>query len=179
MSIYRRKSGRYAVLVELDPTSSGLRKRKSIGTYRTKKEAEAAERRAIEARDNGTDLSPKTLTVSALIGRYLDRCRTASRATKTLERYESLARCHILPVVGGVTLARLQPGHVGEVCARAARDRSPRTVRHVHSLLYAALDWGVTQNLCARNIADISKGDLPKAKRSPALAFTHDEMSRI
>jgi len=56
MSIYRRKSGRYAVLVDLEPTA-GLRRRKSIGTYRTRKEAERAERQAIEARDRGIDVA--------------------------------------------------------------------------------------------------------------------------
>lgn len=46
MSVYKRKSGRYAVLVDLEPTALGGRRRKSIGTYRTRKEAEAAERKA-------------------------------------------------------------------------------------------------------------------------------------
>ena len=42
MSIYRRKSGRYAVLIDLEPTALGGRRRKSSGTYRTRKEAAAS-----------------------------------------------------------------------------------------------------------------------------------------
>jgi Phage integrase, N-terminal SAM-like domain len=112
MSVYKRRSGRYAVLVDLEPTATGLRRRKSIGTYRTRKEAEAAERKALEARDHGTDLSPQTVTVQQLLDRYAERCRTKALATKTVERYEELANCHVLPVIGGLTLARLKPAHV-------------------------------------------------------------------
>jgi hypothetical protein len=70
MSIYKRKSGRYAVLVDLEPTALGLRRRKSIGTFRTRKEADAAERKALEARDRGTDLSPQTVNVTELLEKY-------------------------------------------------------------------------------------------------------------
>ena len=83
MSIYRRKSGRYAVLIDLETSATGLRRRKSIGTYRTRKEAAAAERRALEARDRGIDLSPKTVTVSELLDRYLTDREALGRGAKT------------------------------------------------------------------------------------------------
>ena len=41
MSIYGRASGRYAVLIDLESSATGLRRRKSVGTFRTRKEAEA------------------------------------------------------------------------------------------------------------------------------------------
>ncbi len=180
MSVYKRKSGRYAVLVDLESSASGLRRRKSKGTYRTRKEAEAAERKALEARDRGCDLSPQTVTVQELLEKYAERCRNKALATKTLERYEELAKCHLLPVIGGHTLARLKPTHVASVYAKAAeKGLSPKSVRHVHSLLHAALEWAVEQNLCFRNVADVAKGDLPKAQRSPAKALTEDEARRL
>jgi len=39
MSIYKRKSGRYEVRVDLEPTATGLRRRKSVGMFRTRKQA--------------------------------------------------------------------------------------------------------------------------------------------
>lgn len=180
MSIYRRRSGRYAVLVDLEPAATGLRRRKSKGTFRTRKEAEAAERKALEARDRGIDLAPETVTVRDLLERYVERCRTKALATKTLERYEELAKCHLLPVIGGLTLARLKPTHVVNVYVKAKeRGLSPKSIRHVHSLLHAALGWAVEQNLCFRNVADVAKRDLPKAQRSPARAFTEEEARRL
>jgi len=180
MSVYKRKSGRYAVLVDLEATALGGRRRKSIGTYRTRKEAEAAERKALEARDRGIDLAPQTVTVQELLERYIERCKTKALATKTLERYEELAKCHLRPVVGGLTLAKLKPAHVLNVYAKATeKGLSPKSVRHVHGLLHAALDWAVEQNLCFRNVADVTKRDLPKAQRSPARALTEGEARRL
>ena len=40
------------------PSATGLRRRKGVGTYRTRKEAEAAERKALDARDRGFDIAP-------------------------------------------------------------------------------------------------------------------------
>ncbi len=180
MSTYKRESGRYAVLVDLEPTALGGRRRKSIGTFRTRKEAEAAERKALEARDRGCDLNPQTVTVRELLEKYAERCRTKALATKTLERYEELAKCHLLPVIGGLSLARLKPTHVANVYAKAAeKGLSPKSVRHVHSLIHAALEWAVEQNLCFRNVADVAKRDLPKAQRSPAKALTEEEARRL
>lgn len=180
MSVYRRKSGRYAVLIDLEPSATGLRRRKSISTYRTRKEAEHAERQALEARDRGIDLSPRTVTLQDLLERYVQRCRTKALATKTVERYEELSRCHLLPVIGGLTLARLKPTHIVTVYAKTAeKGLSPKSVRHVHGLLHAALDWAVEQNLCFRNVADVAKRDLPNAQRSPAKALTEDEARRL
>ena len=53
MSIYKRKSGRYAGLIDLEASATGRRRRKSVGTFRTRKEAEAAERKELDARDRG------------------------------------------------------------------------------------------------------------------------------
>jgi hypothetical protein len=59
MSIYRRKSGRYAVRVDLDPSHTGGRRRKSLGTFATRKETERAERDALSARARGIGLDRK------------------------------------------------------------------------------------------------------------------------
>ncbi len=101
VSIYRRKSGRYAVLVDLEPTAIGGRRRKSIGTYRTRREADAAERKALEARDRGTDLSPQTVTVAELLEKYAERCRTKALQLRRWNGTRSLhsAICCRLSVV--------------------------------------------------------------------------------
>ena len=54
VSIYKRKSGRYTVVLA---HSEGSTKRRGLGTFATKKEAEAAERAALLSRDGGIDLS--------------------------------------------------------------------------------------------------------------------------
>ena len=99
-----------------------------------------------------------------LLERYVQRCRTKALATKTLERYDEMAKGHILPIIGGITLAKLKPTHVANRYAKATENGlSPKCVRHAHSLIHAALDWAVEQNLSFRNVADVAKRDLPNA----------------
>jgi integrase len=62
--------------------------------------------------------------------------------------------------------------------ARAA-GLSPKSVRHVHGLLHASLEWAVKMNLCLRNAATIAAGELPKLEKSPARALTEDEVKRL
>ncbi len=114
MSVYKRASGRYAVLVDLEPTALGGRRRKSAGTYRTRKEAEAAERKALEARDRGIDLSPKTVSVAELLDRYLADREALERGAKTLQEYRGCADRLIRPHLDGIAVAKLRPARIAE-----------------------------------------------------------------
>lgn len=107
MSVYKRKSGRYAVLVDLEPTALGGRRRKSVGMFRTRKETEAAERKALEARDRGIDLSPKTISVAQLLDRFIADRRAKGRALRTVMRYDEFAKFRIAPHIGGIALANV------------------------------------------------------------------------
>ncbi len=179
MSIYRRKSGRYAVLIDLDASAAGGRRRRSLGTYRTRKEAEHAEREALEARDRGIDLSPNSVTVAEVVERFLAEARTRLSPTTT-HRYEEVWRLHALPWLGALPLAKIRPTHIADVYARLqsapifhGRPLNPRTVLHVHRLLHRVFGWAERRNLIERNI--VRAVDPPRPGPSPARALTGDE----
>jgi integrase len=184
MSIYRRKSGRYAVLIDLERTATGLRRRKSTGTYRTRKEAEAAERKALEARDRGIDLSPKTVTVAELLDRVVADRRAKGRALRTVIRYDELAKFTIAPHIGGVAIAKLSPAHLSswlgtirERGSAAEKPLAPKSVKHAFAFLRSALRWAVRHDLAWRNVADAV--DAPSAPRSQARALDEREAARL
>lgn len=184
MSIYRRKSGRYAVLIDLEAAATGLRRRKSIGTYRTRREAEAAERKALEARDRGIDLSPRTVTVADLLARFVADRRSKGRALRTLQRYEELAKLSIGPHLGAITLAKLAPAHVSawlatlrEEGSAHGKPLSPKSVKHAFALLRSALRWAMRHDLVGRNVCEAI--DAPTVPRSQARAIDEDEASRL
>ncbi len=184
MSIYKRKSGRYAVLIDLEPTALGGRRRKSVGTFRTRKEAESAERKALEARDRGIDLSPKTVTVAELLDRFVVDRRAKGRALRTLMRYEELARLTIAPHIGGVPLAKLAPAHLSawlatlqERGSAKGKPLAPKSVWHAFMILRSALRWAVRHDLAWRNVADAI--DAPSVPRSQARAIDEDEAARF
>jgi integrase len=184
MSIYKRKSGRYAVLIDLEPTALGGRRRKSVGTHRTRKEAEAAERKALEARDRGIDLSPKTVTVAELLDRFVADRRAKGRALRTVMRYEELARLTVAPHIGGVPLAKLAPAHLSawlatlqERGSAKGKPLAPKSVWHAYMILRSALRWAVRHDLAWRNVADSI--DAPSVPRSQARAIDEDEATRF
>lgn len=193
MSIYRRKSGRFAVLIDLDPTAAGLRRRRSVGTFRTRKEAERAERQALEARDRGIDLSPKTVTVSELLDRYLGDREALGRGAKTLQEYRSYADRLVRPHLGGITLAKLRPVRIAEwrdeLLARGGKpvkdkdgnlhDRplSPKTVYHAFTLLNGALRFALRMDLVGRNPCEAVTR--PSVHRSDATAIAPGQVTSL
>lgn len=183
MSVFLRKSGRYAVLVDLDASTTGKRRRRSLGTYRTRKEAERAERDAKSARDRGIDLAPQTVTVADLMGRFLVS-RKQQWSVRTHERFCEVAQQYINRHLGSQTLAKLRPVHIAEWSSMlrergGMKDRplSPKTVAYCYSLLRQALGWAVRMQLADRNVTELC--DAPKVPRREAKAYTPDEVGRL
>ncbi len=186
MSIYKRKSGRWAVLIDAPRKNDGKRVRRAIGTFTTRKEAERAQRQALEARDRGINLAPAKLTVTELMTRFIERCRTDDRAATTLETYEQKSKLYIVPILGGISLAKLRPTHIAEWIAAlrtsGGEDRralSPKTVRNVYGLLHGALAWALDLELVGRNVCDTEAARPPRPSRSPAKALGDDEIARL
>jgi hypothetical protein len=103
----------------------------------------------------------------------------------TLQQYTSLINAHLVPALGSVSLARLQPNHLTAMYAEkrtngrkqrkrsdddAPRGLSARTVRHVHVVMHEALDFTVKQQMLARNVADAV--DAPRFTRKEMCTWT-------
>lgn len=111
MSISKRRNGSFTVRIDVDRLTSGKRRKRTIGTYATKKEAERAEREALSAKDRGIDLAPQTVTVTTLVERYVAD-RETECAAKTLERYHEILERHVKPHIGSLLFPKLRPPHV-------------------------------------------------------------------
>jgi integrase len=184
MSVYKRKSGRWAVLVEVDRGADGKRRRRPLGTFPNKKEAERAEREALGARDRGIDLHPDRIDVGTLLDRYVRDRTGLGRGAKTVERYGDLVRLYIKPHIGSIPLAKLKPAHVSELVTILGerggvkeRALAPKSVHHVYSLLRGALAWAFRQELVGRNVADAVEA--PSLPRGTAVALTVDEANAM
>jgi integrase len=159
-------------------------RRRSLGTFGTRREAERAEREALAAKDRGIDLSPRTVTVQELLARFVADRRTKARAVRTVERYEGIVRLLIAPHLGTITVAKLSPAHVSAWIATlqegggvGGRPLSAKTAKHAHALLRSALRWAVRHDLASRNVADAV--DPPTVGRSRAHALADDEAKRF
>lgn len=192
MSVYKRKSGRWAVLVDVDRGVEQKRRRRTLGTYATRKEAERAERQALEARDRGIDLDPKKVSFADVAERFL-KSVVPELSQVTVARYEEHWRMHIAPSLGKLPISSVKPAHLAELYTRLRTERvryrrkaksgsvtpdkfrvgrplGPNTVLRVHRFLHRLLGWAERMNLVVQNVA--RSVDAPKAAPSPARALT-------
>jgi integrase len=184
MSIYKRKSGRWAVRIDVDRSKDGHRTRRALGTYKTRREAEVAERDALSAKDRGIDLSPATVSVKALVDRYVRDRGALGRGLKTIEEYQRIADLYITPHLGSVIVSKLKPASVSAwismLLDRGGRENAPisaKTARHAYALLNAALRWGIKMELVGRNVCEAVTP--PKPGQSPAKALSIGEVGSI
>ncbi|MDA1256361.1 MAG: tyrosine-type recombinase/integrase, partial [Chloroflexi bacterium] len=88
----------------------------------------------------------------------------------TWAHYESLLRVHVLPTLGRLRLARLQPSHLQRLYAdRLATGLSPTTVRHVHKVAHIMLERAVRWGAVVRNVARLVDPPSPARRDLPMI----------
>jgi integrase len=183
VSISKRRNGSYTVRIDIE-RDHGKRRKVTVGTFATKKEAERAERDALQSKDRGIDLNPERIDVAALLDRYVRDRAALGRGAKTVERYGEIVRLYLKPHIGSVPLSKLKPAHVSELVtilgerggAKGGR-LSPKSVKHAFSLLSGALSWAMRHELVGRNVA--AAVEAPSIPRGTAVALSVDEANRF
>ena len=118
----KRKSGRYAASSTSRQPRGVCGAARASEQYRTRKEAEAAERKALEARDRGDNLDPERVTIAELAERFI-KAVAPDLAGQTVSRYEEHLRMHVVPSIGGIRASNLKPAHLAELYAKLRTKR--------------------------------------------------------
>jgi integrase len=168
-----------------DP-ATGRRKIATVTVRGDRKAAEKELRRLLRALDTGEHVDPNRLTVCDWLGTWLDAIRHEV-APKTHERYGEIVSNFLAPALGNLQLAKLAAVHIQDAYngwATGRRDGkegglSPRTRRHVHRILSAALTRAVEQQLIGRNPCDAFRKRLPKVERREMATLTAEQSHRL
>ena len=152
-SIYqRKKDGRWTAAVTVGHNENGKRKRRVLYGA-TRNEVAEKLRKLTNQVAEGRVADPGRLRVSDLAKLYLDHKQTTVRPG-VHEQYTLRLRAHVLPCIGGVSLARLAPAHVLDLANGLDTNRlSPRTRRDIFDTLRRCLDFGVRLRLLSQNPA--------------------------
>jgi integrase len=151
------------------------------------KDAEKESRRLLRALDTGEHIDPNRITVRAWLATWLAAVQ-AEVAPRTHERYGEIVNNFLAPKMGNLQLAKLAPAHLQDAYngwAMAGRrdgkagGLSPRTRRHIHRILSAALGRAVEQQLIARNPCDAFKKRLPKVERREMATLTAEQSALL
>jgi integrase len=170
-----RSPGHWAIVIDLQG-GDGKRKRKWHSFKGTKRQAQVECARLVTELERGEYVEPAKVTVQAFLERWLTHMRTQV-SPRTIERYTELARKNLVPLLGGHTLAKLQPIDISQAYATALasgrRDGkgglSARTVTHMHRVLHEALKQAMIWKLLARNPAALVKPPKPDPKKMKVL----------
>jgi len=161
--ITKRGKDSYSVVVSVgrDPTT-GKQKQLWVSVKGTKREAERRLSELLSQVDGGNLIRPSKTTLAEYLETWLKEYVWAELAPKTAEGYELVVRRHLIPALGRITLTGLKPEHIqryqsDKLSSGRADGKgglSPRTVRHHHMALHAALGRAVKMGLLSRNVAD-------------------------
>ena len=135
--IRERSSGHWAIVLDVRDPATGKRRRRWHSFTGTKREAQVECARLISEITGGTHIDPTRLTIAAFLDRWIEHMQ-GQVSPRSHERYAEIARKNIVPLLGALTLTKLQPSHISAAYAKAlARGRrdgqgglSARTVTH-------------------------------------------------
>lgn len=168
----RKKGSSYEVRVCTGKDAAGRYKYLSRSA-RTKKEAEALLNRLLAELQEGKFVDPSKLTVAAYLEKWLNMVKPSIRPS-TWQVYEILLRVHVVPALGNLPLQALRPLHVQELLQKKlAEGLSPRSVKHVHATLRAALNGAVKLGLVVRNVTEATTP--PRQERREMAVLTPEE----
>ena len=125
------------------------------------------------------------ITVSKLFERFIQAKTVAQRAPKTLERYGTLYATYIGPRFESMTLGSMRQHHLTDAYAKwlaagkSGRPLSARTVRHIHDLIRAMLNYALRKGLVHGNVAALVSEDLPQARKPDSVALTEEQLKTL
>lgn len=169
-----KRTGRWRVQLKI-PGSPKRAGKAGFKTYRAAR-AWCDEQRALLAA--GVDITPQRVTVGEFLDRWLRDVVQPGRRDNTAESYEFIIESYLKPAFGHVFLIDLRGYHLQRLYAEClARGLSAGTVRVIHIVIHAALNWAVRWELVVRNVADTVQP--PAREHKPMEVLTPDEARRL
>lgn len=169
-SIWKRSDGRYCASTYVDA-------RRRVAYARTRAEAARKLNGLLEAQRTQTPVPSQRETVASLFAAWLSTIKSSVRP-HTWERYEILVRVHLLPALGGVRLARLEPQQLQRLYEeKLAAGQSPASVHQLHAVIHRGLGRAQRWGQVARNVADLV--DPPRVRRREMQVLSPAEVRRL
>ena len=169
-------NGRWAVVLS-GGRHEGKRVRRWIYGDSQAQVLEKMEKARAEFRAGGS-VAIRRETVGAFLHRWLEDSAKPRIKPRSYERFEEIARLHIVPTLGKVRLEKLSPTDVQKLINLKHRQGfSAQTVTHCRGVLRAALNHALKWGLVMRNVAALV--DVPRIERPAVHALSADQARTI
>lgn len=187
--IYKRSKDSWTIVVDLPRDSeTNKRRQKSVTIRGSKKDAEKELARLINEIETGIYINTEKITVADYLKKWLEFTRQSIEPS-TYRCYKVAVEQHIIPVLGNIQLAKLQPMHIQEYYAKdlesgrrdnkksVSRKLSATTIAMHHRILHRALKQAVKWQLIARNPAEAAEP--PKAAKKEMIIPSEKEIRNL
>lgn len=183
-SIYQReKDGLWIGQITIGYGVDGKQKRKTF-TGKTRDEVQQKIYEAVHQQYTGTFIATDKVTVGEWLDNWLEVHKKEQLRPTTYESYEMLLRVHVKPVIGGIKLQKLQITNLQKMFNDFYRKGhknggglSDRTIKYIHTILKAALQQAVNEQLILRNPADFVT--LRSVNRPEVEPLTQEEANKF
>jgi integrase len=178
----RRRGKGWCVVYDEGRDESGRRQQRWKSGFATKAEADKALRQILNAVDDKLYARPDRVTVAQFAReRYLPWLRGRRRET-TVENYATMLERHVIPIIGGVPVQRLDGAQLDRLYQRLidgdpAKERkplAPATVRVTASVVGAMLEYARKTKLVVRKVS--ADAEAPKVERKPVATWSAREV---
>ena len=151
-----RSPGHWAIVIDVRDPHSGRRKRRWHSFAGTKRQAQVECARLISEAQDGAAVDFSRVTVGAYIDRFQSDWVAVHVSARTAERYRQLLD-HVRRHLGNRQLQKLRPADLAALYAALSRSGlAPRTISHVHSVVFQGLRqakvWGVVRDNVAETV---------------------------
>lgn len=169
---------------ERDP-ATGKRQTRFITVRGTRKDAERELTRILHEIETGAFVEPSKMTLTKYLNHWLDNHAKNRVSAKTFQRYEEIAKKHLIPALGPTLLAKLTPLAIQEYYGKAlAGGRrkgtgglSAQTVMHHHRILSEALHQAVRWRLLHSNPCELV--DPPRPVRRDMKTIDPEQTAKL
>jgi integrase len=162
----------------IDPTT-GKRKQKEVGGFRTKAEAEEAAKKILAEIQQGTYVEPTKVTVEEFLLDFVENTLKNEVAPNTYEQRLAYVKNHISPRIGKTKLSELSPNHIQKLYNGLREKYGAGHVQNIGNLLNKALTQAVRWNIISRNPAALVKKPSTTRKNTTMKVWTIDEQRRF
>jgi integrase len=186
--IRQRSPGSWELRYSGGTTQAGRRRGVITTTVRgSRRDAERELRRLLRTLDTGEHVNPTRISLGDWLGTWLLAVRDEV-SPRTHERYSEIVANFLVPELGAIPIIKLASAHIQIAYSKwstgGRRDGkvgglAPRSRRHIHRILSAALVRAVEQQIIARNPTEAFKKRLPKIEPKPMKTLSPEQSARL
>ena len=173
--LIKRGDKKYVVRIFLgrDP-DTGKRRYLNQQVHGTKKQAEQTLTALLRAKDTGTLVEPVKMSLNTLLDKWLETAVKPRVRERTYRGYVDVSKRYLRKTVGDKLITQVRPVIIQELYAdMLGRGLSPRTVRHVQTVLHNCFEQAVRWQLVQANPA--KHVDLPRQSQEEMQVMSEDE----